>query len=191
MFKGHRSHDYRILSPLEMETQGTEVLYPGPLWLLVDLPPMLWGCGLLKLGEGPLWFRISVLTQWTFTRVAFLSKLLQYCGQLLLTHPNLRGGTGGGRLSLQTKPVTSSFCFVLWTIFQLVFFGLSSVGFSSFPVSEVPWPSTGLLGRYASAKVWNLLLFWKHFPLCVGHICLPNCAFNQVWALIVFMLEFK
>lgn len=73
-------------------------------------------------------------------------------------------GRGGGRLSLQTTPVTSSFCFVLWTIFQLVFFGQSSVGFSSFPVSEVPWPSAGLLGRHASVKVWNLLLFWKHFP---------------------------
>lgn len=107
------------------------------------------------------------------SHVTFHSGTLQHCSHLL-THPHLRKK---GRISLQTKPVTVSLLCSMSHLATSFPWPVISRTFKK-SISEMPWPSTGLLGHYASVNVWNLLLFWKHFPPWVCGISLPYLAFS-------------
>lgn len=83
-----------------------------------------------NLGKGHCDFRSLSWPSELSPHVAFLSKLLQYCGQLLLTHPNLRGKKREKTLSAdKTSHLVFLLCSMnylpasfLWPLISRIFF---------------------------------------------------------------------
>ena len=134
-----------------------ELAYSRSLWPLAFQPraslPTTWGCVLVecplwRFGGGvmlapglsldletftPLWNTVYLaFCKINYSQILFLlsSSAPAICSPTLKLRKEKKNLCDPWKISLQTKPAPTPPCFVPLTIFRLVFFGLSSAGFS-------------------------------------------------------------